>query len=154
LSSKSEDTMRSGIALFLEPSEQVLATWIASTRGHQQAMAGGVAGMVGGGRAGRAAKEADAAGINLASPMAFVLTESRVVTVELGGGGKVKRLLNEFDLTDVGEMTVKRLGLGASVTLELAGVEVKLESRVGASREFADQLAEAKARSDGPELSA
>jgi hypothetical protein len=41
-------------------------------------------------------------------------------------------------------MTVKRLGLGASVTLEIAGTEVRLESRVGASRAFADALAEAR----------
>ena len=144
MSTKTENNIKDGVAPFLHPSEQILATWIASARGHQQAMAGGVAGMVGGGRAGRAARDAAAAGVTLASPMAFVLTPRRLVTVEIGNGGKVKRLLDEFDLGDIGPMVVKRLGLGASVTLAIAGTEVKLESRVGASRAFSDALAEAR----------
>lgn len=145
MSAKSENNIKAGVAPFLDPSEEVVATWIASARGHQQAMAGGVAGMVGGGRAGRAARDAAAAGITLASPMAFVLTRGRLVMVEIGNGGKVKRLLAARDLTDVGPMTVKRLGLGASVTLVIDGAEVKLESRVAASRAFAEALAEARA---------
>ncbi len=105
--------------------------------------------MVGGGRAGRAAQDASAAGVTLASPMAFVLTRGRLVTVEIGNAGKVKRLLDVFDLADVGPMVVKRLGLGASVTLVLGAVEAKLESRVGASRAFAEALAQGKAAAAG-----
>ena len=48
--------------------------------------------------------------------------------------------MNEYDLRNVGPMEVKRLGLGASVTLMIEGAPVKLESRVGASREFADKV--------------
>ncbi|MGC4109233.1 MAG: hypothetical protein QM747_02130 [Nocardioides sp.] len=140
MSAKSESNLRAAAAPFLEPGEEVVSTWIASVRGHQQAMAGGVAGLVGGSRAGRASRDAAEAGITLASPMAFVLTPSHLVIVEVGNGGKVKRTLDSFDLADVGPMTVKRLGLGASVTIVLAGVEVRLESRVGASRAFAEAL--------------
>ncbi len=39
-------------------------------------------------------------------------------------------------------MTVERLGLGGYVTLETRGAEIRLESRVGASREFAETLAQ------------
>jgi hypothetical protein len=141
---KTEANLRAGAAQFLHPNEQVVATLIAAVRGRQQAMAGGIAGMVGGGRAKRARRDAEEAGINLAGVMAFVLTPSRLVMLETGNGGKVKRLLNEYELRDVGPMEVKRLGLGASVTLMIEGAPVKLESRVGASREFADHLERAK----------
>ena len=144
MGTKSDATIRSGVAEYLHPSEPVVATLIASVRGHQQAMIGGVAGMVGGARKTKARGAAEAAGITLTSPMAFVLTPGRLLTVETGNGGKVKRLLNEFQLAEVGEMQVKRVGLGGAVTLAVAGVELKLESRVGASREFADALVGAK----------
>ena len=53
-----------------------------------------------------------------------------------------------FDLDDVGTMAVSRLGLGASVTLALHGAAIKLESRVGASRAFAEALTQAKTALD------
>lgn len=147
---KTDQAIRSGVAPFLHPSESVVATLIASVRGHQQAMTGGIAGTVGGGRAGRARGAAEDAGITLTSPMALVLTARRLLTVETGNGGKVKRLLNEFSITEVGEMRVRRLGLGASVTLSVVGAELALESRVGASRQFADVLAQT--RSDAGQI--
>ena len=55
-----------------------------------------------------------------------------------------KELLNAFPLGDVGSMQVKRAGFGASVTLELSGVPIRLESRVGAARAFAEVLARVK----------
>ena len=76
--------------------------------------------------------------------MGFVLTRTRLLMMETGNAGKVKGLLNEFSLRDVGPMEVKRLGLGASVTLSILGAPVKLESRVGASRDFAGELARVK----------
>jgi hypothetical protein len=145
MSDKLDRAVRSGAAPFLHPSEQVLATLIASVRGHQQAMSGGIAGMTGGARAGRARSLADAAGITLTSPMALVLTPRRLLTLETGNGGKVERLLNEFSVAEVGEMKVKRVGLGASVTITVTGVELRLESRVAASRQFAEILAQARA---------
>jgi hypothetical protein len=144
MSTKSDANITSGLADVLGPTEQVLTCLIASTRGHQQAMAGGVAGMVGGGRAGRALREAADAGIVLSSPMALVLTPSRLLIVHIGNAAKVKEVLGTFGLGEVGQMTVKRLGLGASVTLDIRDAEVRLESRVGASREFAAELERVK----------
>jgi hypothetical protein len=138
---KTDQAIRSGVAPFLHPSESVVATLIASVRGHQQAMTGGIAGMVGGGRAGKARDAAADAGIELTSPMAFVLTARRLLTLETGNGGKVKRFLNDFSISEVGEMQVKRVGLGAAVSLDLVGTELRLESRVGAARHFAELLA-------------
>jgi hypothetical protein len=100
--------------------------------------------MVGGSRQAKARSAADAAGIELASPMAFVLMAGRLLTFELGGRGKTKALLNDFALGEIGGIEVKRLGLGGSVTLVLRGVPVKLESRVGAARAFAAQLERAR----------
>jgi len=37
-------------------------------------------------------------------------------------------------------MTVKRLGRGGTVTLEIRGAEIRHESCVGASREFTETL--------------
>lgn len=145
MADKTDANVRAGVAPFLQPDEEVVATLIASVRGHQQAMAGGIAGMVGGGRAHGARREAEAAGIRLASFMAFVLTSGRLLTLETGNGGRVQRLLDEFSLRDVGTMEVRRMGLGAAVTLTIQGTPIKLESRVGASRAFADQLASVKA---------
>jgi len=145
MTDKQDQNIRAGVADVLGPSECVLNYLFASARGHQQAMTGGVAGAVGGGRAGSATKAAAEAGITLASPMALILTGSRLITVQVGNAGKVKQILDRFALDEVGAMTVKRLGLGGSVTLELRGVDVKLESRVGASREFAEDLARVKA---------
>jgi hypothetical protein len=142
---KTESNLRTGAAPFLQPNEPIVATLFAQLRGRSQAMAGGVAGMVGGKRAGNARRDAEAAGITLAGIMAFVLTPTRLLMLETGNGGKVKGLLNAFSLTDVGVMEVKRLGLGATVTIMVLGSPVKLEARVGASRAFADQLAQVKA---------
>lgn len=145
MSEKQDQNLHAGLAPALQPGEQVVTYLFASTRGYQQAIGGGIAGAVGGRRSGGALREAAEAGITLSSPMALVLTGSRLITVQVGNAGKVKQVLDEFDLAEVGAMSVKRLGLGASVTLEIRGVDVRLESRVGASRAFAEQLAATKA---------
>lgn len=145
MADKTDANLRAGCGQYLEPGEQIIATLIASVRGHQQAMAGGVAGLVGGERKAAARRAVDAAGIELASPMGLVLTSTRLITVKTGGRGAPKELLNAFPLSDIGSMQVKRVGLGASVTLELSGVPVRLESRVGAARAFADNLERGKA---------
>lgn len=141
----SDAAIRTGAAEFLHPSEDVIATLVVSVRGHQQTRAGGVAGIVGGARAGRARKAAEGAGIELASPMALVLTSRRLLTFETGRGGNVKAMLNELVLQEVGGLTVRRVGLGASLTLTLRDTEIALESRVGVSRDFAEVLAQARA---------
>ncbi|MDX6357677.1 MAG: hypothetical protein QOH37_731 [Nocardioidaceae bacterium] len=142
---KADANVRSGVAPFLEQGETVETTLFAQPRGHSQAMAGGVAGMVGGKRAGNARRDAEAAGISLAGTMALVLTPTRLLMVETGNGGKVKGLLGAFSLADVGSMEVRRLGLGGSVALTVLGAQVLLEARVGAAREFADHLEQTKA---------
>lgn len=141
----SDAAIRTGAAEFLHPSEDVIATLVVSVRGHQQTRAGGVAGIVGGARAGRAREAAEGAGIELASPMALVLTSRRLLTFETGRGGNVKAMLNELVLQEVGGLTVRRVGLGASLTLTLRDTSIALESRVGASRDFAEVLAQARA---------
>jgi hypothetical protein len=141
----SDAAIRTGAAEFLHPSEDVIATLVVSVRGHQQTRAGGVAGIVGGARAGRARKAAEGAGIELASPMALVLTSRRLLTFETGRGGNVKAMLNELVLQEVGGLEVRRVGLGASLTLTLRDTSIALESRVGASRDFAEVLAQARA---------
>ena len=135
-----DENIRAGAAELLAPGEQVLVTLVASVRGHQQAMAGGVGGMVGGQRQAKARGDAGALGVKLSSPMAFVLTSARVLTFKTGGRGRTEGLLNDFAFSDVGSMHVKRLGLGAAVTLTVHGATVKLESRVGAARAFAAEL--------------
>jgi hypothetical protein len=54
-------------------------------------------------------------------------------------------MLNELVLQEVGGLTVRRVGLGASLTLTLRDTEIALESRVGVSRDFAEVLAQARA---------
>ena len=135
-----EANIRAGAEDHLARGEQVVATLVVSVRGHQQAAAGGLGGLVGGNRQARARGEADAAGIELTSPMALVLTSARLLTFETGSRGRTKRLLNDFDVSEVAGMQVKRLGLGAAVTLTVPGATVRLESRVGAARAFAAEL--------------
>ena len=135
-----DENIRAGAAALLAPGEQVVATLVASVRGHQQGMAGGIGGVLGGQRQVKARGDAAALGVNLASPMAFVLTSVRVLTFRLGGRGRIKEQLNDFAFSDVDSMHVKRLGLGAAVTLTVLGTTVKLESRVGAARAFAAEL--------------
>lgn len=144
MAAKTDANLRAGCEQYLEPGEHIVATLIASVRGHQQAMAGGVGGAVGGGRKSNARRVADAAGIVLASPMGLVLTSQRLITVKTGGRGVAQDRLNVFPLIDVGPMQVKRFGLGAVVTLEVSGVPVHLESRVGAARAFALELEHVK----------
>jgi hypothetical protein len=142
---KTDANVRAGAAPFLEPGEQIVAMLFAQPRGHSQAMAGGVAGMVGGKRSGGARRDAEAAGVELADTMVLTLTLNRLLMMETGNAGKVKRLLGAYPLAEVGAMEVKRLGLGGSVTLTIRDTAVKLEARVGASREFADEIERAKA---------
>jgi hypothetical protein len=68
-------------------------------------------------------------GINHASPMGLELKSRRLVTLNTGGRGGQKELLNAFSSADVESMKLKRLGRGAAVTVTLRGVRVKLESR-------------------------
>lgn len=134
---QAEDNLQAGARNYLEPGERILGALIASVRGHQQAMAGGIAGMVGGSRAAKARRAVDSAQITLASPMGLVWTTERLLTLRTAGRGAVKELLNAFPLASVDSIEVKRVGLGAAVTITISGVPVRLESRVGAAREFA-----------------
>jgi hypothetical protein len=100
--------------------------------------------VAGGRRQATARSAAEAAGIKLASPMALVLRPRRLLTFSTGSRGRTEELLDEFALAHVDAMQAKRLGLGASVTLTVHGVPVRLESRVGASRAFGAELERVK----------
>ena len=94
---------------------------------------------VGSGQMAKAAAGADAAGFQLASPMALAITERRLLSLEMGAqagmgvGGGVKALAGEAPLDAVDEIKVKRLLMGKVVTLTVRGHEFKLEVGAGAN---------------------
>lgn len=140
MNARTDANLRAGTVRYLDPDERVVATLIASARGHQQAMVGGVGGLIGGSRQAEARRAAENAGVRLASPMGLVLTNRRLLTVSTGGRGVPKEFLNDIPLAAVESILVKRLGLGGSVTVWINGQPVKLESRVGDARAFAAAL--------------
>jgi hypothetical protein len=87
---------------------------------------------------GDARQGADAAGVELASPMAVAITQRRLLTLELGAtigmgaGGAVKRLMSAVPLADVDSIEVKRLALGKIVKITVRGSEFKLEVNAAA----------------------
>jgi hypothetical protein len=134
---KSEEKIREGAKPFLEEGESVLAAFVARPRGWTQQNAG-VRG-VGSGQMAKAAAGADAAGFELASPMALAITERRLLSLGLGAtagmgiGGEVKTLAGEAPLDAVDEIKVKRLLVGKVVTVTVRGHEFKLEVGAGAN---------------------
>ena len=134
---KSEEKVREGAKPFLEEGESVLAAFVARPRGWTQQMAG-VRG-VGAGQVARATTGAEAAGFQLASPMALAITERRLLSLEMGAqagmgvGGGVKGLAGEAPLDAVDEIKVKRLLMGKVVTVTVRGQEFKLEVGAGAN---------------------
>jgi hypothetical protein len=140
-----ETKIKEGAAPFLEQGEEVLAAVVARPRGwtQQNASPGGgfAAGLVGGaigGKQQRNSREAaEAAGFQLASPMALAVTQRRLLSLGIGSpiglgiGGKVKELVSAVPLTEVDSIEVKRLAAGKVVTVTIRGVPFKLE--VGAA---------------------
>jgi len=133
----SEDKIREGARPFMEEGEEVLAAFVARPRGWTQAMAGSL--QVGAHQQGRANAGADAAGFELASPMALAITDRRLLSFSMGAqagmgiGGGVKELVGQAPLADVGAIKVKRLLMGKVVELQVRGETFKLEAGAGAN---------------------
>ena len=134
---KAEEKIVQGAAPFLEEGETVLAAFVARPRRWTQMHAGSM--VVGGSQQGKSISGAEAAGFELASPMALAVTGRRLLSLELGaaktgvGAGDVKRLVSAAPLSDVDSIKVKRLLLGKVVTVTVRGEEFKLEAGAGAN---------------------
>jgi hypothetical protein len=146
-----EDKITEQAQPYLQDGEQVLAAFMARPRGATTAGMGGAAGLVGGRKAGQQRGAARAAGLQLASPMALVLTGKRILVLKIsppiamGKGGDVKELVSEAPLGDVDSIEIKRLLVGKVVTVTVRGTPVKLEVGAGGdAKGLADAFAQAK----------
>jgi hypothetical protein len=158
---RSEAKIREGAAPFLEEGEEVLAAIVARPRGWTQANASGGAGPAAelvSGALGRRKEErnidaAEDAGFQLASPMALVVTQRRLLSLGIsnpigfGIGVKVTELVSAMPLSLVDAIQVKRLALGKVVTVTVRGVPFALEVGAGANASgVAEALDRAKAQ--------
>jgi hypothetical protein len=135
--SRQEQKVKDGVAPFLEEGEAVLAAIVARPRGWTQAMAGSL--HLGAHQQGKSTHAAEASGFQLASPMALVITQRRLLSfsigspVGLGAGGAVKELVGAVGLEDVDSIESKRLLAGKVVKLTIGGgEEIKLEANAAA----------------------
>ena len=157
---RSETKIKEGAAPFLEDGEEVLAAIVARPRGWTQATAsaggGAAAGLIGGALGGKKAQRnveaAEQAGFQLASPMALVVTQRRLLSlgvaspIGLGIGLKVKELVSAVPVSEVESIEVKRLAAGKTVTVTVRGVPFTLEVGAGANATgVAEALDRAKA---------
>jgi hypothetical protein len=134
-----EDKIKHQAEPFLEPGERVLAAIIAQPRGVTTARAGGLApSAIGGRKVKQQRAAAESAGLELTSPMALAVTESRLVVlsisapIAMGKGGDVKGFVSAVSLTDVDSIEIKRLLVGKVVIVSVGGVAMKLEAGAGA----------------------
>jgi hypothetical protein len=138
---------------FLEPDEQVLGAMNAAPRGRTTAMAGGglAASMIGSAAVGNVAKKAEAAGLKVGGLMAIVVTNRRLITARIkvsamGAVTQITEMMSAVPLSNIAEMTAKRMGLGGTLAITPAGGEaIKLECRVNAARDLVDAFNKAKA---------
>ena len=144
---RSEAKIREGAAPFLEAGEEVLAAIVARPRGWTQATAsaggGAAAGLVGGALGGKKQQQnvgaAREAGFELASPMALVVTQRRLLSlgisnpIGMGIGLSVKRLVSAVPLGEVDSIETKRLAAGKTVTVTVRGTPFVLEVGAGAN---------------------
>ena len=135
---KAEEKIREGAGPFLQEGEEILAGFVARPRGWTQQHAG-VRGL-GSSQAAKARAGAEAAGFQLASPMALAITDRRLLSFALGatpgmglGGGQVKELAGEAPLDAVDSIEIKRLLMGKVVKVTIRGHEFKLEAGAGAN---------------------
>jgi hypothetical protein len=135
--SKQERKVMEGVAPFLEEGEEAQAAIIARPRGWTQTHAGSI--HIGAGQQGRSRAAADEAGFPLASPMALVVTDRRLLSLSIGSpiglgmGGEVKELVGAVGLDQVDAIEFKRLLAGKVVKLRIGGGdEIKLEVNAAA----------------------
>jgi hypothetical protein len=148
-----EDKIKEQAQPLLNAGEHVLAAFVAQPRGGTTAKMGGLApSVIGGIKTGKQQKAADHAGLELTSPMALALTESRLLVlgisqpIAMGKGADVKELHSEAPLSEVDSIEVKRLLVGKTVTVTVRGVPIKLEAGGGANAKgLAEEFARAKA---------
>jgi hypothetical protein len=134
---KQEQKVKDGVAQFLEDGEEVLAAIIARPRGWTQSHAGSL--HLGAHQQGESRSAADEAGFPLASPMALVVTQRRLLSVSIGSpiglgkGGEVKEVVGAVGLEEVDSIDFKRLLAGKIVKLQIRGSdEIKLEVNAAA----------------------
>jgi len=155
--SRQEQKVVEGAQPFLEDGEQVLGAIVARPRGWTQSTAGAAgpgaipATLGASQEAGHVAAGTEA-GLPIASPMALVLTQRRLLSFKIGSpiglgvGGEVKELVGGAPLGDVDSIEVKSLLLGKVVTLTIRGVPIKLEVNAAAdAKGLAKAFASAKA---------
>lgn len=140
-----DDAIRQGITSYLEGGEQVVATIVASPRGSQTATSGGLgaAGAVGRRWAGSNEDGAATLGLVLQRSCGVVLTDQRLITLDLAisAFGKVKEvraLLSAVTRSRIIEVEARRLGAAGVVTLTAeGGASFKLEAKPAAAKVFA-----------------
>ena len=131
MKSKQEEKVKEGAQQYLEEGEQIAAAVVARPRGWTQQHAGSM--LLGGKQQAASHAGAEDAGVKLASPMAVVITDRRLLTLELGAvvgmgaGGAVKELLSSVPIADVDSIELKRLLVGKVIKLRISGSEIKLE---------------------------
>jgi hypothetical protein len=144
--SDQQGVIRDGAEVFLEYGEEVISTLRAAPRGRPTATAVGLAGdVVGQDQVRRVHGSTGRTGISVASPMALVLTQRRLLTLGVGATAatgrvsEVNGVLSAVELGDVDLIQARRLGLGAILTLAVAGgPAVKLGCGVGPARAFVE----------------
>ncbi len=147
-----EDKIKEQAESYLQPSERVLAAFIAQPRGANMARAGGLApSAIGGRKVKEARSAAEAGGLQLARPMALALTDRRLVVLKIsppiamGKGADVKELVSAVPLGDVDSIEIKRLLVGKVVVVTVGGVPIKLEAGAGANAKgLAEEFARAR----------
>jgi hypothetical protein len=141
VNSKNEQQIKQAAEPFLEDGEEVLATFIAQTRGAHLSRAGGanlIAAELGHMQARGNVEAAAEAGMTLggAPVKGFVLTQRRLLVLGMGmgmgfGPGKVRGLLSAVPVGDVDSVQTKRFGLTQRITLTIRAVPIKLEGSSG-----------------------
>jgi len=118
--SRQEQKVEEGVKALLGDGEVVLAAVVARPRGWTQAGAGSR--RSGQAAAGARPRRGRAGGDPPGSPMALVVTDRRLLTLQIGSpiglgiGGEVKELLSAVPIGDVDSIRVKRLLLGKTIT--------------------------------------
>ena len=146
MASKHEPRIMEQAQSSLEPGERVVAALWARLRGASQQRAGSLASMAAGSiQSRKAARGAEAAQLDLPSPMALAVTDRRllvfgIATSGMGKPGDLKELAASVPLVEVDSIQVKRLLVGKVLVLGVRGAEFKLEVAAG---ENAKGLAEA-----------
>lgn len=136
MASAYEAKFAAGAESFLEDGEEVLASCIAQAKGFTRMAVSGLD--LGKSEVARSSAAADAGEVQVANPMALVLTNRRLLTLAIGSpiglgiGGKVKRLLSAIPLSEVDSILVKRIALRQNITLTVRGVEIPLETNAKA----------------------